>query len=329
MKLGSATRFAFAAAALCMAGFTSAQAEPVEMKAAIYTGTPTSPFRTTFDAFVEFANEQGTDELNIASVVGPEAIPTNQQARALADGLVDIVAAPPSYFENLVPGLGGISAPRVTTQEMRTNGAFDAINEFLEPAGIRMVGLYAGDVSFHIFTNEPVRSLDDFKGLRLRTTNTVKALFNALEAEPLQISRGEIYTALERGVANGYSNINSELYGSSWIEVAKYRVGPGFYTPNIAIFMNLERYNGLSEKQRAVIEAAGLYVEGGPSWAMQAAEEAAIERAVTEDGFEVIDLPEEDSAKFLDIAYESTWEQITERAPEFSAKLKPLLLGHE
>tara|TARA_R100001143_G_scaffold63583_1_gene72467 strand:+ start:6277 stop:7254 length:978 start_codon:yes stop_codon:yes gene_type:complete len=314
-----------AMSAFVMGSISGASAEPVKLKAAIYTGNSSSPFRTTFDAFVNHLNEGG--EVQVESVVGPEAVPSNQQARALADGLVDIVAAPPSYFENLLPGLGGLSAPRITTQEMRAKGAFEATNELLAPMNIKMVGLYAGDIPFYIFSNKPARTLEEFKGLRLRTTNTVKAFFEALEAQPLQIKRGEIYTALERGVANGYANINSELFTSSWIEVAKYRLGPGFYTPNIAIFMNLEKYNSLSDAQKAALDESGVYVEGEPTAAMKAAEDAAIDKAVKENGFEVIELSDAETKKFLDMAYNSTWAEIEARAPEFSAKLKPILLG--
>jgi TRAP-type C4-dicarboxylate transport system substrate-binding protein len=310
-----------------LAGATVAGAETVSLKAAIYTGNTSSPFRTTFDAFVTFLNEQGEGHIAVTDVLGPEAIPENQQARALADGLVDFVAAPPSYFENLVPGLGGLSAPRITTQEMRANGTFDVVNEFLAAgANARMVGLYAGDVPFHIFTNKPVRSLAEFDGIRLRTTNTVKAFFESMGVQPLQVRRGEIYTALERGVADGYANINSELFEASWIEVAKYRIGPGFYTPNIAIFMNLDSFNKLSDTQKQILHAAALYVEGGPSWAMQQAEEAAVQRAVADHGFEVISFSPEDTAQFLKLAYDSTWAQIAERAPDFAARVKPLLM---
>lgn len=310
-----------------LVGASAVNAETASLKAAIYTGNTSSPFRTTFDAFVSFLNDQGAGHIEVAQVLGPEAIPENQQARALADGLVDFVAAPPSYFENLVPGLGGLSAPRITTQEMRANGTFDVVNEFLaDGANARMVGLYAGDVPFHIFTSKPVRSLAEFQGVRLRTTNTVQAFFNALGAQPLQVKRGEIYTALERGVADGYSNINSELFESSWIEVAKYRIGPGFYTPNIAIFMNLDSYNKLNERQKQILHAAALFVEGGPSWAMQQAEETALDRAVAEHGFEVITFSPEETAEFLKKAYDSTWSEIVQRAPDFAARVQPLLM---
>lgn len=306
----------------------AALAQTTELKGAIYTDNTNSPFRIPFHQFVDFVNSHGDGSVKIVDIIGPEAIPSNQQARALADGLVDFVAAPPSYFENLVPGLGGLSAPRITTQEMRVNGTFEAVNEFLAPsANAMMVGLYAGDVPFHIFSNQPVRSLPEFDGLRLRATNTVMSFFTALGAQPMQISRGEIYTALDRGVANGYSNINSELFASSWIEVVDYRVGPGFYTPNIAIFMNLDSYNALTDRQRSVIQAAGMYVEGGPSWTMQQAEIEAAELAVAEHGFEIINFSDEETMAFLDMAYESTWGEIDERAPDFAARMRPLLLN--
>jgi TRAP-type C4-dicarboxylate transport system substrate-binding protein len=322
------TGLAALAATALLAGATATAADTVTLRGAVYTGNPNSPFRIPFHQFADFVNERGGGSVEIVDIVGPEAIPENQMARALADGLVDFVAAPPSYFENLVPGLGGLSAPRVTTQEMRANGTFEAVNEFLAPgANAVMVGLYAGDVPFHIFTNVPVRTLADFEGVRLRATNTVMAFFTELGAQPMQIGRGEIYTALERGVANGYSNINSELFAASWIDVVDYRVGPGFYTPNIAIFMNLDSYNRLDDRQRAVIHAAGLFVEGGPTWAMQQAEEEAAALAVAEHGFEIIAFSPEETERFLDMAYSSTWNQIAERAPDFAARIRPLVVG--
>ena len=40
-----------------------------------------------------------------------------------------------------------------------------------------------------------------------------------------------------------------------------------------------------------------------------------------------IELSDAETKKFLDMAYNSTWAEIEARAPEFSAKLKPILLG--
>lgn len=335
MRRPGSLRIALAAAgiggimAVTAGGIGAASAEEVTLKAAIYTDNASSPFRKVFDQFVDHVNENGAGSIRIGITMGPEAVPANQQARALKDGFVDLVAAPPSYFENLVQGLGGLSAARVTTQQMRENGTFEAVNGFLEgPANARMISLYAGDIPFYVFSNKEVTSLAGFKDLRLRTTNTVKAFFSALGAQPLQVGRGETYTALERGIVNGYANINSELFTSGWIEVVDYRVGPGFYSPNIAIFMNASKYDSLTEQQKKVLDEAGRFVEGAPSKEMAEAEQAAIDKAVKENGFKVIDLSPEETGKFLDLAYDSAWQEIDQRAPDFSAKMKPLLLGN-
>jgi len=317
------------AATMFAAPVLGTPAAAADLKAAIFAPDLDSPFRVAFDKFVNYVNEHGANDVRIATVLGPEAVPQNQQPRALKDGLVDMIAVPPSYIENLVPGLGGLSAARITTQQMRQNGTFDLVNEYLAKlANARMIGLYAGDIPFYIFTNKEVKGLADFKGLRLRVTNTVKDFFAALGAQPLQIGRGEIYTALERGVVNGYSNINSELFTAGWIEVIKYRVGPGFYAPNIAIFMNLDKYNALSPQQRKVLEDGGVFVEGEPSREMQRFEEQELARAVKEKGLKVIEFSKEDSEKFLQLAYDAQWDAIVKKAPDLGPKLREKLIGN-
>ena len=315
------------AVALLIAGPVAAQ-EAASLKAAFFTGNPESPFLEAFKSFVDRVNEEGEGTIQITDVLGPDAVPSGQQGNALQSGLVDIIGVPPSYLESLQPGLGGLSAARISTSEMREKGVFETVNELLvESANARMIGLFAGDIPFYIFTNKEVRSLDDFEGLRLRTTNTVKAFFEALGAQPMQIGRGEIYTALERGVADGYSNINSELWSSSWIEVVNYRVGPGFYAPNIGIFINQDTWEGLSEAQQEILHEAAVLSEGEPTQAMVTAEKDAIDRAVADGRIEVIEFSEEEGEKFLDMAYSSQWEVISAQAPEFAEKLRDVLAG--
>jgi TRAP-type C4-dicarboxylate transport system substrate-binding protein len=301
-----------------------ARAEEASLKAGFYSTSQKSQFRLAFNAFVDHVNETGEGKLGIDTVVDTAAIPRDQMPQALKDGIVDIIAVPPSVLDKLVPGMGALSAARVSTAEMRANGTFDLVNEYLAgAANARLVGLYAGDLPFHIFTSKPVRSLEDFKGLRLRGTNTNREAFTALGAQPLQVGRSEIYTSMQRGVIDGYANINNELWASSWVEVAKYRVDPGFFAPNIAIFVNLDRWNAMTPEQQEILSAAGVFVEGAPTQAMVAAEEADAERAVKEAGFEIIALPEADAQKFLDTVYGAQWDAIVANAPDLAAKLRP------
>ncbi len=45
----------------------------------------------------------------------------------------------------------------------------------------------------------------------------------------MQTAPGEVYTALERGVVDGYGWPITGIFDLGWHEKTKYRVDPGFY----------------------------------------------------------------------------------------------------
>ena len=53
---------------------------------------------------------------------------------------------------------------------------------------------------------------------------------------------GEVYTALERGVIDGYGWPIHALFDLNWQEKTKYRVDPGFYNAEVSLIMNLDKY---------------------------------------------------------------------------------------
>jgi TRAP-type C4-dicarboxylate transport system substrate-binding protein len=53
---------------------------------------------------------------------------------------------------------------------------------------------------------------------------------------------GEVYTALERNVVDGYGWPIGGIFDLNWQEKTKYRVDPGFYDAEVSIIMNLDTY---------------------------------------------------------------------------------------
>jgi TRAP-type mannitol/chloroaromatic compound transport system substrate-binding protein len=45
---------------------------------------------------------------------------------------------------------------------------------------------------------------------------------------------GEVYTALERGVVDGYGWPTAGIFDLGWHEKTKFRVDPGFYTAEVS-----------------------------------------------------------------------------------------------
>lgn len=302
----------------------AASAQETTLKAAYFIPAGDSLFRKAYEDFVAAVNENGKGLVHIDGIIGPEAIPSRQLGAALRSGIVDIIGVPPSYLSGLVPGIEGMSQPSIKLAEMRTNGTWDALKTVLAERANAYPLAHFGEVSFHIFSNKPVSSVDDLKGLRIRTTGTYRAFVDAAGAVPVETSRGEIYTALERGVIDAYINIPSEVKPSGWQEVTKYRIDPGFYSSSVLIAINLDTWKKLSDEQRAFLEKMGVYTETEIAQTLLEGDAAAADELEGE-GMEVITLDEAEGDKLRTLAYEASWNNIVTQAPEFGGELRELI----
>ena len=77
-----------------------------------------------------------------------------------------------------------------------------------------------------------------------------------LAAAPINMNIGEVYLALQQGTVDGQENPLGNIRKWSWYEVQKYiSISRHVYTP-ITFVMNLARYEGLSDDQRAAVGRA-------------------------------------------------------------------------
>ncbi|MFP5112237.1 TRAP transporter substrate-binding protein [Bacillaceae bacterium C204] len=112
---------------------------------------------------------------------------------------------------------------------------------------------------FRMFSsNKPIKSMDDFDGLRLRMPNIPNyiALGKLLgtNVSPLPIS--EVFTALEQKVVDGQDNPIATLRASGWYEVqSDILESKHMFSPNIYI-INSKFYNSLTKEQQKIIEDA-------------------------------------------------------------------------
>jgi len=98
--------------------------------------------------------------------------------------------------------------------------------------------------------------------------------FQALNASVITTPPGEVYTALERGVVDGYGWPIGGIFDLNWHEKTKFRVDPGFYDAEVSLIMNLPAYKRLSDAQRAYLNKQVLALEAENSfWVKYAADE--------------------------------------------------------
>ena len=95
-----------------------------------------------------------------------------------------------------------------------------------EKVGLKVLAIGAPDFRLPMNNKRPINSIDDFKGLKVRTMQVpihMKA-YDSIGASPVPLPFGELYTALQTGVVDGNENGPLTLYGKKFYEVQKYMV---------------------------------------------------------------------------------------------------------
>jgi TRAP-type mannitol/chloroaromatic compound transport system substrate-binding protein len=105
---------------------------------------------------------------------------------------------------------------------------------------------------------EPLTSLEDMKGLKMRIPGLGGEVFSKLGANPVLLPAGEIYTSLERGVIDATEWVGPALD----IKMGFYKVAPYYYSgwhePGsiLELTFNKQTWEKLGGEQQAIIEMA-------------------------------------------------------------------------
>ena len=106
---------------------------------------------------------------------------------------------------------------------------------------------------------KPIRTLDDFKGLKLRTSGAWAEVANSLGASTVILPGGEVYPALERGVVDAIEWATPGInIGLGFHKVAKYIILPGVHQPGAVLECIFDKalWDGFDANTRTQIEAA-------------------------------------------------------------------------
>jgi len=128
----------------------------------------------------------------------------------------------------------------------------------LEETGMRVLGW--GGLGYRYFiSNKPLKSVDDFKGIKVRVMESTlqMKMIEALGAIPTPISFSELYTALSQGVTDATDTAAYSVPGRKFYEVTDYMyISAHLYTFQ-AILINEEFFQSLPEEYQVVILRAG------------------------------------------------------------------------
>jgi TRAP-type C4-dicarboxylate transport system substrate-binding protein len=212
----------------------------------------------------------------------------------------------------------------MTVAEQRASGAYAMLNKI---ANDRMNAVYLTTygmgVPFHLYLTQDVAvsKPDDLKGMRLRGQPNYNAIFKQYNIASVNIAPPEVFTALERGVVQGYGYPLWGIDDFGWGKLTKTRIDPGFYNVVVNILMNKTSYDKLTPAQRKVLDDAVAWFEKDTLVYTEETTKASLD-AMKKQGMKIIDF----GPDFKKIALDLYWQDLKKLSPDSIGKLQPLLI---
>lgn len=301
-----------------VAAFAGNTAMATETLTAVHAFPSTLVYTQSFMEFVDRVNERGEGVIRIDVRGGPEAIGSFQQADAVRDGVVDMAYSPGSFYAGALPEKDALVTSNRIAAEARANGGIDLINEIhQEKMGVYYLGWFDSGVCYNLWSvNEPTIDANgnlSIADLRLRGNPVYNAFFtNYLGAQVIDLPTGEVYSALERGIVNATGWTQIGLIDLRWNEFVNYRVEPCFFSTDLGVIINLDRWNALSDEARTILQEVAIEHEISSAEAHQARRDAEFEQ-LAEGGMTAVTLEGDAAAAYLRGAREETWTRMREQ----------------
>jgi TRAP-type C4-dicarboxylate transport system substrate-binding protein len=303
---------------------SEAESEPIVLKGL----TPWPSNNLNLDPvpmLIDKINKNAKGRLKIEWVGGPEVMKQFDQIHALKAGTIDMLLYYPSgYMASLMPEAWAHCLSELAEWEERKTGAFDLWCEiFAKRVNAQYLGRMHSLLRFMIYSNKKIQKVEDFRGMKMRVQPLYIPFMKALGAAPVTIKSSEIYTAMERGVVDGFMRPRFGMISWGLHEVTKYMIEPGLYQTDAATMVNLDKWKKIpKDLQNMVMEVMQdmEYIATMRGIMIEKKEDAVRAKA----GMEIIQLPPQEAQKLVKICYNSTWDHLMEKAPEYTTKLRKL-----
>lgn len=186
--------------------------------------------------------------------------------QAVQSGAVQVTEAFTGAMSQYVPEYAANDLPFLFRDYAHVDAVFQGPigqrlnNKFLAKTGIRVLGYYGYGFKGFYNSKRPIKVLDDFKGLKMRVHSSpvsIKAM-GLYGAQAVPLAFPEFYGAMQQGVVDGGENAKPTYYTAKHCEVATYFSRSNHVYSAGAMLINEKFFQGLSENDKKIIEAAGI-----------------------------------------------------------------------
>src|SRR6202140_2597874 len=253
----------FAAAMPAVLGLGKpAFADPLVIKFS-HVVSPDAPKGKAALLFKQLAEKYTNGKVTVEVYPNSSLYKDKEELEALQLGSVQLLAPSISKFGPLgVKEFDVFDLPFLMTddthaRQMMASPIMAEIKKKLEDKGVEPLAYW--DNGAHVYTsNVPLIMPDDFKGLKMRIqgSKVLDAVARELGAIPQIIAFGELYQALQTGVADGEDNVPSNIWTQKLYDVQKYLTVSHHGRLTYSLITNKKFWDGLPADVRPGLDRA-------------------------------------------------------------------------
>ena len=230
----------------------------------------------TMPRFIENIDKKTNGKLKITYYDQNALVGANEIFGAVSKGAIEMGSAVGSYHAGTLPegnfeyGLPMNVESQRQGYDLYLNYKGGEIHKILSEAyakfNIKLLNYNFFDNA--LMTKNPIKSVADLKGLKVRAVGLAGQLMINVGASGISVPNAEIYTSLERGTCDALIMAPYSLKTQNYAEVVHYLYYPILFASPASYFVNMDAYKALPDEYKKILEdeiayaSLGTYLDG-------------------------------------------------------------------
>jgi len=256
---------------LGMLSVGTAVAKPIELKFAHFMSPMHIQHQKSFAPFCKKVEELTDGKVMIKIYPGGVLGKPKQLPDAAIQGITDIAFIIPSYTTARFPRTSAFDLPFLFDSATHaTKAIYDIYDKYLadDYKDYKVLWLYSGGPGHFMSITKPLRTMDDLKGMKLRTPSAyMSKFFKLLDVNPVGMPIFKLNMSLQKKVIDGMLAPWSTIKDFKMFDLVKHVTETYVYVSPMAVVMNKEKWASLPEYAKKAIDKAS-----GRQWGMHASE---------------------------------------------------------
>jgi TRAP-type transport system periplasmic protein len=187
-------------------------------------------------------------------VSGPESVPSFEQLQPVAAGAFHFLFTHGVYHFGTTPVLSVLDTLGGTAEQRLNSGIFDLVDKMYQRIGLKVLAVpFGAEGGYQLVIRQPLTAAGDLQGRKIRGNPAYASVIRLLGASVVTLPPGEIYTAMEKGVVDGFAYPTYGIIDARFNEVSKHLVRPAFGFGTIPILINLATWNKIEPRDQKIL----------------------------------------------------------------------------